>query len=269
MPRFCRRSAIVGGLAVVLGTGTASAVEPITASFEYQMGDNDSRNDARTICYLNAKRKALEQAGVYIESVTEVRNLQLQRQDVIAFTAAIAKIEQSGDRLVSRGNAQVVTCMVRVTIDQSEMETRLRQFGADKSLQVDLRRQRDRIGELEARLEALTKSLGRESGERAAAIRLERSEVISDIRSVEMATRAWEERTEKNRRLQAFIREHVKVGMTQQEVYAILGPPRDKKNELVDRERWYYGDAKDDASIGFDARHFVWQVYTPMMDKKY
>ncbi len=255
---------------MLMFAGTAQA-ETITASTEYQMGDNDSRNDARNICYLNAKRQALERAGVYIESQTAVRNLQVQRQDVTAFTAAIAKVEQVGDRLLSRGESQVVTCTVRITIDPQEMQARLQQVGRDKSLQADLRRQQERIVELEARLETLTHNLGQASGERAAAIRLERASVVSDIRSIEAAVRSWEERTERNKKLQSFIRQYIKVGMTQDEVIAILGQPAQKESDRSGDEyyeRWYYGDAKDAARLYFNKQKFISHIYTPMIANK-
>ncbi len=136
MMRLARRATLLVAFSLLttLTLVMMAQAETITASAEYQMGDNDSRNDARNICYLNAKRQALERAGVYIESQTAVRNLQVQRQDVTAFTAAIAKIEQAGDRVMPRGESQVVTCTVRITIDPQEMQARLQQFGQDKSL---------------------------------------------------------------------------------------------------------------------------------------
>ena len=40
-----------------------AATKTITVTHTYVMGDNDSRNDARRICFLEAKRKVLEQAN--------------------------------------------------------------------------------------------------------------------------------------------------------------------------------------------------------------
>jgi hypothetical protein len=64
-----------GGLALLTLTtwltpvGVVSAeVQTITTSHTYVMGDNDSRNDARQLCFLEAKRKVLEKAGSFIQS---------------------------------------------------------------------------------------------------------------------------------------------------------------------------------------------------------
>ena len=41
------------------------ASESVFASYKYTMGDNDTKNDAKRICFLEAKRLAVEKAGTY------------------------------------------------------------------------------------------------------------------------------------------------------------------------------------------------------------
>ena len=73
-----------------LAPGPAVAeVRTLTATGEYRMGDNDTRTDAKRLALLDAKRLALEQAGTYLESVTEVKNLQVSRDELRAYTAGI------------------------------------------------------------------------------------------------------------------------------------------------------------------------------------
>ncbi|NTW57701.1 MAG: hypothetical protein HGB21_03555 [Nitrospirae bacterium] len=259
--------------ALVLCISGIALAETVTASFDYQLGDNDSRNDARNICYLNAQRKALERAGVYIESNTLVRDLRLERQDISAFTSAVAKVERIGDQVSDRGGAQVLNCSVRVSIDDKEVQKRMEQLRADSSMRSDLRRQHERIAELENRLEELTRNLGKASNEQALSIRLERSAVVADIRSIEAATRSWEDRTERNKKLQMFIREKVKFGMTREEIIAILGPPtqREKSGKMPAGwkgwEKFTYGDSQKSAVISFDAKGFVNMIEIPMIQK--
>ena len=45
-------------------------------------------DDARQRCLLEAKRKILEQAGVYIESASEVKNFDLTKDKIASFAAA-------------------------------------------------------------------------------------------------------------------------------------------------------------------------------------
>src|SRR5215468_11266872 len=51
----------------------------VTSSAEYRMGDHDTRMDATRMAIDDAKRQALEQAATYLESVTEVKNLDVTR----------------------------------------------------------------------------------------------------------------------------------------------------------------------------------------------
>jgi len=57
------------------------------------MGDNDSKNDTRRMCFLEAKQKALERAGTYIENLSEVRNGRLTKDEITAYSAALLKVE--------------------------------------------------------------------------------------------------------------------------------------------------------------------------------
>ena len=57
-------------LLLLIPSLSIAETKTIYASHEYIMGDNDSKNDARHMCFLEAKRKALEKAGTYISSHT-------------------------------------------------------------------------------------------------------------------------------------------------------------------------------------------------------
>lgn len=79
----------------------AAAVEPpmrsadvrtITAGGEYRMGDHDTPTDAIRLATESAKQDALEQVATYVERITEVRNLDVTRDDIRSFTAGIVKV---------------------------------------------------------------------------------------------------------------------------------------------------------------------------------
>ena len=64
-------------------------VETFKATHTYVLGDDDSKDDARQRCLLEAKRKILEQAGVYIESISQVKNLALTKDTITSYAAAV------------------------------------------------------------------------------------------------------------------------------------------------------------------------------------
>ncbi|MBA5873858.1 MAG: DUF4124 domain-containing protein [Nitrospira sp. CR1.2] len=64
----------------------------LAAGGEYRMGDLDNRADAIRLATESAKRDALEQVATYIERITEVRDLNVTRDDIRSFTAGIVKV---------------------------------------------------------------------------------------------------------------------------------------------------------------------------------
>ncbi len=64
----------------------------VNASGEYRMGDHDNRADAVRLATEAAKQDALEQVATYVERITEVRELNVTRDDIRSFTAGIVKV---------------------------------------------------------------------------------------------------------------------------------------------------------------------------------
>lgn len=61
--------------------------------YVYDAGEADSKLSCRAISLLEVKRLLLEKIGTYIESRTEVKNLELSRDEIVALTAGIVKTE--------------------------------------------------------------------------------------------------------------------------------------------------------------------------------
>ncbi len=66
--------------------------------YTYQAGDEDSKNSSRTIALREVKRLLLEEIGTYLESITEIRNFQLTKDQVTSLTAGIVKTEIINER---------------------------------------------------------------------------------------------------------------------------------------------------------------------------
>ena len=68
------------------------ALRVVTATGEYRMGEHDTRTDATRLAIEAAKRQALEQVAMYLESVTEVKNLDVTRDEIRAYSAGIVTV---------------------------------------------------------------------------------------------------------------------------------------------------------------------------------
>jgi len=78
----------------LLASATGAEVHTIHATGEYRMGDNDTRTDAKRLAPLDAKRMAMEQVGTYVESISEVRDMRLTRDEIHAYTAGIVEVKE-------------------------------------------------------------------------------------------------------------------------------------------------------------------------------
>jgi tetratricopeptide (TPR) repeat protein len=77
----------------VFAVSARAEVKVIEAESTYVVGDNDSKVDARRIATQEAQRKALELAGTYLASITQVKEYRLTKDQVTAYTAGIVETE--------------------------------------------------------------------------------------------------------------------------------------------------------------------------------
>jgi tetratricopeptide (TPR) repeat protein len=72
---------------------TSAEIKTFIKEYTYQASEDDSRNSSRTIALREVKRLLLEELGTYLESITEVQNFQLTKDQITTLTAGIVKTE--------------------------------------------------------------------------------------------------------------------------------------------------------------------------------
>ncbi|MCX5712932.1 MAG: tetratricopeptide repeat protein [Candidatus Omnitrophica bacterium] len=72
---------------------TSAETKTFIKEYTYQASEDDSRNSSRTIAMREVKRLLLEELGTYLESVTEVQNFQLTKDQITMLTAGIVQTE--------------------------------------------------------------------------------------------------------------------------------------------------------------------------------
>ena len=100
-----------------------AAPQQFSAEGEYRLGDRDTREDAKKLALAEAKRKVVEQAGVYIESYTEVNNFQVSQDKIKFFAQAIIMIKS--ERIEFSENGTVCKAYVTAAIDMADFEEKL------------------------------------------------------------------------------------------------------------------------------------------------
>ncbi len=147
------------GCILLLARPALAEVRTITTTGEYRMGDNDTRTDAKRLALLDAKRLALEQAGVYIESITEVKNLDLAKDEIRAYTAGIVEVIEQASRTMMEGETTVIRVDVKVKIDTDVVARQIEALRKNEDVRAKLLRAETEALKLRKEVDAKTHEL--------------------------------------------------------------------------------------------------------------
>ena len=111
-------------------------------------GGSQSPDDARIAAVARAKREALEMAGVYVESFTVVKNSRLEKDEILALTAGVLKAEVISQKNYHTDDAFGVEVVVRIDVDTSILEDRVKKLLADRTHLEQLNQARKKEKEL-------------------------------------------------------------------------------------------------------------------------
>jgi len=64
-----------------------------TENYTYSAGESDSKLTCRMVSLIEIKRLLLEKIGTYLESRTEIKDFRIEKDEIVALTAGIVKLE--------------------------------------------------------------------------------------------------------------------------------------------------------------------------------
>lgn len=217
----------------VLPRPSAAKTEVVYASYKYVMGDNDTKNDAKRLCFLEAKRRCLEKVGSYVESLTEVQEYELTKDEIRSYTSAIVKVEVVSEKIAFEGESVVINTRVKAEVDADHTRKELERIAKDKGLQARIKEQQNQIESLESKISRLQIELDSSSYQKSPQLIDKRRQTLGNLdaenerlRKIILAKRTRDnERVEivasrkRNRRL---VLQYVEIGMTVDEVRSII-----------------------------------------------
>ena len=156
-------SVIILLTALILPTVAFAEIQTFTSTHTYILGDHDSKDDARQRCLLEAKRKMLEQAGVYIESASEVKNFDLTIDKITSFAAAVMQVKDTKENFGFDNGHMSLTLKLTAQVDLAEVRKQLAARQVDASVRDDVAAQKERLKRLEAQLEVIQQQQGGQS----------------------------------------------------------------------------------------------------------
>jgi len=215
---------------IILLIASTIFAETIYETHTYTMGDNDSKSEARQICFLEAKRKLIEKVGVYIESNTTVKDYQLTNNVITSFSAALMKVETVNENWSQVNGTFQVDLKIKAEIDK-DFHSNLLKLLEDKESRNKIANQQDKLKELEDKLEQLNKKISRSNYDNSTSLRKERNIIFEDISKADQIMLKI-----KNITKQAV--ENIRIGMSKNEMLEVSGRYRSTTSFYVGN----YGD---------------------------
>lgn len=127
----------------------------VFGSYKYTVGDNETKVDAKRSCFSEAKRRCIEKVGTYLESVTTVRNFQLETDDISAYAAAFLKVEVVSEKIQLEGESPVIDMVVKAVVDTLNIRQQIEQSRKENKLKAEKGAHNSEIHQLTRKIDSL------------------------------------------------------------------------------------------------------------------
>ena len=183
------------GLFIILSvwpTVALAEVRVVTAQGEHRMGDRDTKEDAVRLATEAAKRNALEQVAVYLESVTIVDGLDVTKDEIRTYTAGIVLVLEQTTNTTIDGDTIVVRTNLVAQIDTDDVQqaiAALRENEDARHQLVALKHENDQLQQdLNAANQALAQASTTEQIQQSVQ---RRQDILNRVQSNAMVSQAW------------------------------------------------------------------------------
>jgi len=163
----------------------------LKATGEYRMGDNDTRADAKRLALQDAKRLALEKAGTFLESIVEIKNADVTRDEIRTYAAGIIEVVEQGTHTVLEGDTTIVRVDVTAKIGTTEVAKQIDALRKNEGVRGDLVKLRAEMDQLRKEVEEKTRQLSAaQSKAEATKLVEERQQRMNGLEANELVARA-------------------------------------------------------------------------------
>ena len=182
-------------LFIILSLWPAAALAEIrivTAQGEHRMGDRDTREDAIRLATEAAKRNALEQVAVYLESITIVDGLDVTKDEIRTYTAGLVLVlEQKTDTSLD-GDTVVVRTDLVAQIDTDDVRQAIAALRENEDARHQLAALQEENDQLQRDLDAANQALVQAStAEETQQAAQQRQDILNRVQSNAMVSQAW------------------------------------------------------------------------------
>jgi hypothetical protein len=169
----------------------SSAPRVVTAAGEYRLGDHDTRMDATRMAVEAAKRQALEQVATYLESVTEVKNLDVTRDEIRSYTAGIVTVLDQRTTTRLEDGAVVVQADLTAEVDPEQVILAINALREDERAAQELAALRMETDQLRQRIDAANQALAAaNTSEQVHALTRQRQQLLDQMQADALVAQA-------------------------------------------------------------------------------
>jgi hypothetical protein len=173
-------------------TATLAEMRVVTAQGQYRMGDRDTREDAIHLATDLAKRNALEQVAVYLESVTIVDGLDVTKDEIRTYTAGLVLVLEQKTNTRLEGGTIVVSTDLTAQIDTEEVRQAIAALRENEDARRQLVTLQQENEMLQQELDAANQVLAQAStSEQTLQAARQRQEILNRVQSNAMISQAW------------------------------------------------------------------------------
>lgn len=194
-PRIPSPSLSLFALFVILSVWpsvTLAEVRVVTAQGEHRMGDRDTREDAIRLATEAAKRNALEQVAVYLESVTIVNGLDVTKDEIRTYTAGLVLVLEQETTTTLDGDTVVVRTDLVAQIDTEEVRQAIAALRENEDARHQLVALQQENDQLQQDLDAANQALAQAStAEQTQQATQQRQDILNRVQSNAMVSQAW------------------------------------------------------------------------------
>lgn len=149
----------MNAVALLLTSSALAKTETVACEYKYVLGDTDTKQDARKIAFVEAKRRCAEQIGTLLASETVVSLSDLTKDEIRTYSLAVMKTEVVSESFLPSDDSLAVLIKLKAHYDSDLVGGRVKELLSDRSRIQELKQAQEQIVALEMQMASLQRQL--------------------------------------------------------------------------------------------------------------
>jgi len=189
------------------------------SDFTYTLSDNDTRNDARRFCFLNARHNLVKNVKTFLLEKYEPSQYQITGEEVDTYVTVLLQIDTAEEQWDFSDEKVSVYMSIRTAVDADYIGRRVQSIRKDEDLRDKIKKEQRKLKATGEEYAALHKKLTESDVDTALLLRKDKQVISMEMDRIENIEYIISTKTR-------LIQDKILEGMTIDEVIEIAGQPR-------------------------------------------